>query len=195
MNNSTQGPTENETPSQVEDPLSIQFNHVSISSNKFFSLVGIAILLILSTSSCSLTARMGDQTKSEWSIDGAGLKTLIENTNQGKSESDRLLQTIDRVEFPSTGGLKVYGSCPFANAPSGDGDFGIALINQDSRVRMEISVGNTCGIQQDDTRIAVMNDQLTNALGEKIAADCGKVLVDWIQLSGDRLTVLYVKSF
>ncbi len=157
-------------------------------------LVGITILLALATTSCSIFARSGNQTKKKWSIDQAGLKTLIETTNQGKSEADRLLLSIDRVEFPKNGGLKVYGPCPFANAPSKDGDFGIDLNNRDSRVNIEIDVGNTCGIQQDDPRVAVMNSDLSNALAEKIAADCGKVLVDWIQLSGNRLSILYVNS-
>ncbi len=154
----------------------------------------IAILLIFSTIACSITAGLGNQTKKEWSIGQEDLKALIDKTNQGKSEPDRLLQTIDRLEFPRTGGLKVYGTCHVVDGATQEGEFNIALINQDSRVRMEISVGNTCGIQQDDPRVAVMNDQLSNSLGEKIAADCGKVLVDWIQLSGNRLTILYVRS-
>jgi hypothetical protein len=157
-------------------------------------LVGITILLALSTASCSTIARSGNQTKKTWSIDQAGLKALIDKTNQGKSEADRLLLTIDRVEFSKKSGIKVYGACPFANAPSKDGEFGISLINQDSRIRMEISVGNECGIQRDDPRVAVMNSDLSNALAEKIAADCGKVLVDWIQLSENQLTVSYVNS-
>jgi hypothetical protein len=156
--------------------------------------VGTIILIILSTLSCSLIPQSRDQVKKAWSIDRSGLKALIADTNQVKSESDRLLQTIDRLEFPKSGGIKVLGTCWLADGATQAGDFKIALINQDSRVRMEISVVNLCGIQQDDPRVAVMNNELSNALGEKIAADCGKVLVDWIDLSGDRLTVWYVKS-
>jgi hypothetical protein len=75
-----------------------------------------------------------------------------------------------------------------------DGEFGISLNNNDSRVQMEISVGDICGIPPDDPRVAVMNGNLSNALGEKIAQDCGKVLVDSIMLAGKRLTVYYVNT-
>ena len=154
------------------------------------SVLVIILLVILAR---SLLPRLGDQTKKVWSINRRDFEALITETNQVKSEPFRLLQTIDRVEFTKSGGIQVYGTC-FSDGTTQDGDFRIALINRDSRVQMEISVGNACGISQDDPRVAVMNNELSNALGERIAADCGKVLVDWMQLSRDRLTVWYVKK-
>jgi len=154
------------------------------------SVLVIILVVILAR---SLLPRLGDQTKKVWSISRRDFEALITETNQVKSEPYRLLQTIDRVEFTKSSGIQVYGTC-FSDGTTQDGDFKIALINLDSRVQMEISVGNTCGINRDDPRIAVMNNEFSNALGEKIAADCGKVLVDWIALSGDRLTVWYVKD-
>jgi hypothetical protein len=156
------------------------------------TLLVIILAVILAISSGYLHPRLGDQTKKSWSINRGDLQALIAETNQVKSEPFRLLQTIDRLEFQSSGGLKVYGTC-FSGGTIQDGDFRIALNNQNSRVNLEINVGNTCGITQDDPRIAVMNNELSNALGEKIVADCGKVLVDWIELSGNRLTIWYVK--
>jgi len=154
------------------------------------SVLVIILVVILAR---SLLPRLGDQTKKVWSINRRDFEALITETNQVKSEFYRLLQTIDRVEFTKYGGIQVYGTCSSTDGTTQDGDFRIALINRDSRVQMEISVENTCGITQDDPRIAVMNNELSNALGEKIAAECGKVLVDWIALSEDRLTVWYVK--
>ncbi len=157
-------------------------------------LIGAVVLIILSTQSCSLIPQFNGQVKKAWSINKSGLKSLIADTTRVKSEPDRLLQTIDRLEFSKSGGIQVFGTCRFTDGATQAGDFNIALITLDSRVRMEISVTNLCGIQQDDPRVAVMNNELSSALGEKIAADCGKVLVDSIDLSGNRLTVWYVKS-
>jgi hypothetical protein len=154
------------------------------------SVLAIVLVVILAR---SLLPRLGDQTKKIWSISGRDFEALVIETNQVKSEPYRLLQTIDRVEFTKSGGIQVYGTC-FSDGMMQDGDFRIALINRDSRVQMEISVGNACGISRDDPRIAVMSNELSNALGEQIATDCGKVLVDWISLSVDRLTVWYVRD-
>jgi hypothetical protein len=154
------------------------------------SVLAIVLVVILAR---SLLPRLGDQTKKIWSISRRDFEALVIETNQVKSEPYRLLQTIDRVEFTKSGVIQVYGTC-FSDGMMQDGDFRIALINRDSRVQMEISVGNACGISRDDPRIAVMSNELSNALGEQIATDCGKVLVDWISLSVDRLTVWYVRD-
>jgi hypothetical protein len=159
---------------------------------RFWSVL-IAMLLIISTLSCSFFDRLGDQTPRKWSTDLDGLKTLINDTIQGMSESDRIIQTVDRVELSENGGIKVYGPCPFSNSPNPGGDFGIALMTQDDRVRMDVWVGITCGIQQDDPRVAILSDRLSDALGEKIAVEDGKVLVDRVQLSSRGLTVWYIK--
>jgi hypothetical protein len=152
------------------------------------------ILLSLAVTGCFLERLFSDQVKKDWSISRSGLKDLFETTTQGMSEPDRLLQSIDRVEFPKNGGIRVYGTCRFTDGTTQDGEFDIDLITRDSRVLMEINPRDVCGIPRDDPRVEVMNFNLSNALGEKIAHDCGKVLVDSIMLAGNRLTVWYVNT-
>jgi hypothetical protein len=161
---------------------------------KTFWFIGIVILLSLSTLSCSVLARLGDQTEKTWSIDREGLRSLFDSAIQGTSEADRILLSVDRLEFSENGGLKAYGPCPFENSPAPEGYFTIAFITEDSRLRMEIGVRSICGIQQDDPRVSVLNDQLNRALEEKIAAECGNVLVNRVNLSANRLTIWYLEA-
>jgi hypothetical protein len=121
------------------------------------------------------------------------LRSLFDSVIQGTSEADRILLSVDRLEFPENGGLKVYGPCPFENSPAPEGNFAIAFTTEDSRLRMEIGVGSIYGIQRDDPRVSVLNDQLNHALEEEIAAECGDVLVNRIDLSANRLTIWYVE--
>lgn len=139
-----------------------------------------------------MLARLGDQTEKTWSIDGEGLRSLFDSAIQGTSEADRVLLSVDRLEFPENGGLKVYGPCAFENSPEPEGSFTVALITEDSRLRIEIGGSNLCGLQRDDPRVSVLNDQINNALEEKIAAECGDILVNRAALSANRLTIWYI---
>lgn len=161
---------------------------------KAFWFIGIAILLSLSTLSCSVLARLGDQTEKTWSIDREGLRSLFDSAIQGTAEADRILLSVDRLEFPENGGLKAFGPCPFENSPAPEGYFSIAFITEDSRLRMEIGVGSACGIQRDDPRVSVLNNLLNHALEAKIAAECGDILVNRVGLSANRLTIWYVEA-
>jgi hypothetical protein len=67
-------------------------------------------------------------------------------------------------------------------------------MTQDSRLRIEIGVRSTCGIQPDDPRVTLLNDALNHALEEEIAAECGEVLVNRVGLSANRLTIWYIES-
>jgi hypothetical protein len=161
--------------------------------SKAVRFIGIAFLLSLALLSCSIPARLGERTEKTWRIDREGLRTLFQSAIQGTSEADRILLSVDRLEFSEKGGLRVYGPCPFENSPSPEGSFAVAFITEDSRLRMEIGVGSTCGIQKDDPRVSVLTDQINRAMEEKIAAECGDILVNRVGLAANRLTIWYVE--